>query len=110
MKVGRWYAMPGEAGLIMCTFPKPDWSFRQASGKGPAWAALYFNECQSGFEHEAASNMIAEGLVQEGLAVTRAIHDRYSPSKRNPYNEIECGDHYSRSMASYASFYCDVRL
>jgi hypothetical protein len=58
----------------------------------------------SGYEHEAASLMIAEGLVQEGLAVTRAIHDRYSPSKRNPYNEIECGDHYSRALASYASF------
>ncbi len=104
MKVGRWYAMPGEAGLLICTFPRPDWDFQKAAGRGPAWAALYFNECQSGYEHEAASNMIAEGLVQEGLAVTRAIHDRYAPAKRNPYNEIECGDHYSRAMASYASF------
>jgi uncharacterized protein (DUF608 family) len=104
MKVGRWYAMPGEAGLLICTFPKPDWDFTKASGKGPAWAALYFNECQSGYEHEVASNMIAEGLVTEGLGVFRAIHDRYSAAKRNPYNEIECGDHYSRAMASYGNF------
>ncbi len=104
MNVGRWYAMPGESGLLICTFPKSDWDFKKAAGKGPEWAALYFNECQSGYEHEAASNMIGEGLVQEGLAVTRAIHDRYAPAKRNPYNEIECGDHYSRAMASYASF------
>jgi non-lysosomal glucosylceramidase len=104
MKVGRWYAMPGEAGLLVCTFPRTDWDFKKASGKGPAWAASYFNECQSGYEHEAASNMIAEELVQEGLAVTRAIHDRYAPEKRNPFNEIECGDHYSRAMASYGSF------
>jgi uncharacterized protein (DUF608 family) len=104
MNVGRWYAMPGEAGLLVCTFPRPDWDFKKASGKGPAWAALYFNECQSGYEHEVASHMIAEGLVREGLAVLRAIHDRYAPSKRNPYNEIECGDHYSRAMASYGSF------
>ncbi len=104
MKVGRWYAMPGEAGLLVCTFPKADWSFKQAAGKGPAFAVQYFNECQSGYEHEVASNMIAEGLLQEGLGVTRAIHDRYAPSKRNPYNEVECGDHYSRAMASYASF------
>ncbi len=104
MKVGRWYAMPGEAGLLVCTFPRPDWDFKKASGKGPDWAALYFNECQSGYEYEAASNMIAEGLVQEGLAVVRAIHDRYAPEKRNPFNEIECGDHYSRAMASYGSF------
>jgi uncharacterized protein (DUF608 family) len=104
MKVGRWYAMPGEAGLLVCTFPRPDWDFKKASGKGPAWAALYFNECQSGYEYEVASNMIAEGMLTEGLAVVRAIHDRYAASKRNPYNEIECGDHYSRAMASYGSF------
>ena len=48
--------------------------------------------------------MIWEGLVQEGLAVTRAVHDRYHASKRNPWNEIECGDHYARSMASYGVF------
>ena len=58
----------------------------------------------SGFEHQAASNMIAEGLLLEGLAVTRAIEDRYSARLRNPFNEIECSDHYSRSMASFGSF------
>jgi len=48
--------------------------------------------------------MIWEGLVTEGLAITRAVHDRYHPSRRNPFNEIECGDHYARSMASYGVF------
>jgi hypothetical protein len=43
-------------------------------------------------------------MVQEGLAVTRAVHDRYHASKRNPWNEVECGDHYARSMASYGVF------
>jgi hypothetical protein len=58
----------------------------------------------SGFEHQVASHMIAEGMVTEGLAVTRAIHDRYRAEKRNPYNEVECSDHYARAMASYGSF------
>ena len=102
-KAGRWYAMPGEAGLIMTTFPKG--GEREARGGKPTHGfAGYFNECMSGFEYQAAGHMIAEGLVQEGLAVTRAIHDRYSPDRRNPYNEIECSDHYSRAMASHGVF------
>ena len=103
-KDGRWYAMAGEAGLLMCTFPRNDWDYDNAKGKGPSWATGYFNECMNGFEHQVAGHMIWEGLVQEGLAIERAIHDRYSASKRNPWNEIECGDHYSRSMASFGVF------
>ncbi len=101
---GRWYAMPGEAGLLMCAFPRSDWDYAQAKGKGPDWAAGYFNECMNGFEYQAAGHMIWEGMLTEGLAVTRAVHDRYHPSRRNPWNEVECGDHYARSMASYGVF------
>lgn len=101
---GRWYAMPGEAGLLMCTFPRKGWDYPEAKGKGADWAAGYFNECMNGFEYQVASHMIWEGLLTEGLAVTRAIHDRYHPSRRNPWNEVECGDHYARSMASYGVF------
>ena len=103
-KAGRWYAMPGEAGLLMCTFPRSDWDYTQAKGKGAEWAAGYFNECMNGFEYQVAGHMLWEGLVTEGLAVTRAVHDRYHAARRNPFNEIECGDHYARSMASYGVF------
>ncbi|MGA2662430.1 MAG: GH116 family glycosyl-hydrolase, partial [Verrucomicrobiota bacterium] len=103
-KPGRWYAMPGEAGLLMCTFPRADWDYAQARGKGADWAAGYFNECMNGFEYQAAGHMIWEGLLTEGLAVTRAVHDRYHAGRRNPWNEVECGDHYARSMASYGIF------
>lgn len=105
-KPRRWYAVAGEAGLLMCTFPRKDWDYEKAkggAGKG-AWAAMYFNECMNGFEYQVAGHMIWEGMVQEGLAITRAVHDRYHAAKRNPWNEVECGDHYARSMASYGVF------
>jgi len=104
-KRGRWYAMAGDAGLIMCSWPK--------GGKNPNfakhWQYGYFNECMSGFEWQAAAHMIWESydqpdLLQDGLAISRAIHDRYDGRRRNPYNEIECSDHYARSMASYGVF------
>ncbi len=100
---GRYYAWEGDAGLVMCTWPngglKDDFMNH--------WQYDYFNECMTGFEYQAAAHMVAEGtpeLVTQGLAVTRAIHDRYAPEKRNPYNEIECSDHYARAMSSYAVF------
>jgi hypothetical protein len=102
---GRWYAMAGDAGLLMCTWPK--------GGQNPDfkdhWQSMYFNECMSGFEWQAAAHMIAEGidqpdLLQNGLAISRAIHDRYNAKLRNPYNEIECSDHYARAMASFGAY------
>ncbi len=101
-KLGRWYAMPGEAGTLMCTWPRGDKA--DAQGKAPDWAFGYFNECMNGFEYQVAGHMIWEGMVQEGLAATRAVHDRYGATKRNPWNEVECGDHYARSMASYGVY------
>ena len=98
---GRPYALEGDGGLILVTNPKAlPHPFRNSKD----WQVGYFNECMSGFEHQAAGHMIAEGMVHEGLAVTRAIHDRYHAARRNPYNEIECSDHYARAMASYGSF------
>ena len=97
-KPGRWYAMAGEAGLLMCSWPKGE-AARVAKGYD-----YYFNECMNGFEYQAAGHMVWENMLLEGFAVTRALHDRYHPSRRNPWNEVECGDHYARSMASYGVF------
>ena len=102
---GRWYALPGDKGLLMCTFPRSDWNYQKACGGDPnGRIAGYFNECMSGFEWQVSAHMIAEGLVMEGLAIAKAIDERYDPSKRNPYNEIEFSDHYVRAMASYGAF------
>ena len=98
---GRPYALPGEGGLVMNTNPKNE---ARPYGEKITWQLGYFHECMSGFEHQVAAHMMAEGMVDEALVLTRMIHDRYHAGKRNPFNEIECSDHYARAMASYGSF------
>ncbi|MBW7891500.1 MAG: hypothetical protein H3C48_10855, partial [Chitinophagaceae bacterium] len=98
---GRPYALAGEAGLIMNTNP---YNEPTPYGDNVTWQLGYFHECMTGFEHQVASHMMAEGMTDEALVITRAIHDRYHASRRNPYNEIECSDHYARAMASYGTF------
>ena len=55
-----------------------------------------------GFEYALAGLMISEGMVQEGLEIVRGIRNRYNGVNRNPWNEMECGSNYARSMASFA--------
>lgn len=103
-KQGRFYASSGDAGLLMCTWPKG--GLRDDFKKH--WQYMYFNEFMTGFEYQAAAHMVAErdpDLVEKGLAITRSIHDRYSHRRgRNPYNEIECSDHYARAGSSFGVF------
>ena len=89
----RWFAYPGEAGLFTCTWPK--------SEHMGARSTRYRNEIWTGIEYQVAGHMAWEGMLTEALAICRGIHERYHPSKHNPFNEIECGDHYARAMASW---------
>lgn len=98
---GRPYALAGDAGTVMCTWPK--------GGLRRIWRADgfqggYFDECMSGFEHALAANLIEHGLLDEGLAVAGAVADRYDAKRRNPYDEIEYSDHYARAMASFSVY------
>jgi hypothetical protein len=99
---GRWYAMAGEPAVIMTTFPHG--GAKESNGNPPLWQATYFNESWTGQEYQLAAHLVYEGLLDEGLVVTRAVHDRYVAGKRNPYNEIECSEHYARAMAGYGVF------
>lgn len=106
LKPVRFYALPGESGTVMCSFPNGGEDV--VPGKvNNEWERLvvgYFSECMTGFTYQAAAHMIAEGLTNEGLTMIKAIHDRYSPAKRNPYNEVEYGNHYTRAMSGYGAF------
>ncbi len=109
IKGARIYATEGEAGTIMCTWPKSNGDetavpgMADRSDESEVWLGpgAYFDEAMNGFEYQVAAHMIWEGFLEKGLAMAKVVHDRYNPLRRNPYNEIECSDHYSRSMASY---------
>jgi non-lysosomal glucosylceramidase len=101
-KPGRWYAMPGEGGLIACTWP---YGGQEALLKGNPRFAAYNNECQNGYEYAATSLMMWHDMPYHSLAHIWYMHnDRYHASKRNPWAEVEWGIHYARSMASYGHF------
>lgn len=90
----RLYCVDDENGLMICSWPE---------GKTrPFITAPYSEETMHGFEYQAASHMIREGLEEQGMECIRAIRERYDGRKRNPWNEYECGSNYARSMASYA--------
>lgn len=91
--VQRGYAFQGESGLVLCTWPK---------GGRPSQPFVYSDEVWTGIEYTVASLLIYEGYIEEAVEIVRAVRKRYDGVKRSPFNEIECGNHYSRSLASWS--------
>lgn len=94
VNIWRNFAINDEGGTIICSYPD--------GVKLPAIPIPYCDETMTGFEYALAVLMIAEGYIEEGEIMVKAIRDRYDGEKRNPWNEIECGSNYARSMASFA--------
>lgn len=88
----RAYTMNDEKGLLLCSWP---------DGGRPRFPFVYSDEVWPGVEYAAAVNLIFEGYTEEALTIIKAIQDRHDGFRRNPWNEIECGNHYARSMASW---------
>lgn len=88
----RTYAFSNEAGLLLCSWPK---------GGRPKLPFVYSDEVWSGIEYQVATHLIYEGYVDEALSMVKTIRDRCDGYKRNPFNEVKCGHHYARSMASW---------
>jgi hypothetical protein len=102
----RIYGLNDEAGTVICEWPE--------GIRKPVVPVPYAEECMHGFEYQAAIHMIQEGMEKEGMDMVKAVRDRYSGENRNPWNEMECGSDYARSMASwalipaYSGFSCDM--
>ncbi len=55
----------------------------------------------TGVEYAVAGLLIYEGFVNEALEIVGAVRSRQNGRIRNPWNEVECGDHYARAMAGW---------
>ena len=89
----REFADGDETGLVVCTWPH---------GGRPTIPLRYCDEVWTGVEYQVAAHCFHEGLDEEGLAIVRGVRSRYDGRRRNPFNEIECGDHYVRAMAGWS--------
>jgi len=89
----RAFALADEAALVVASWPHDD---------APENPYMRYCEVWTGIEYQAAAGMIYEGLVDEGLEVVDAIRARFDGHRRNPWNELECGHHYARAMASWS--------
>jgi uncharacterized protein (DUF608 family) len=94
----RVFAYGADMGLLCCTWPK---------GGRPADPILYRDEVWTGVEYQVASHLIYQGMVNDAWQIVKAARNRYDgvarpPFKRNPWNEIECGEHYARALSSWA--------
>lgn len=88
----RVYALNDEGGLLLASWPH---------GGRPAIPFVYSDEVWTGIEHQVATTLAFAGLTDEALRVERILRARYDGRVRNPWNEIECGNHYARSLASW---------
>jgi uncharacterized protein (DUF608 family) len=89
----RSFADGDDAGLLICTWPY---------GGRPQVPIRYADEVWTGVEYQVAGHLAYEGRSSESLRLVAAIRARHDGRRRNPYNEIENGDHYSRAMAGWA--------
>jgi len=89
----RTYVLNDEAGLVLCSWP---------NGGRPRFPFVYSDEVWTGIEYQVAAHLIYEGWVAEGLEVVDAVRARHDGLRRNPWNEVECGHHYARSMSSWS--------
>ena len=92
--VQRIFALNDEAALVICDYPH---------GKRPQVPFPYFAEVMTGFEYSAAILMLYMDMIPQGIELIENIRRRYDGEKRNPWDEAECGYHYARAMASWAS-------
>ncbi|MGO1385172.1 MAG: GH116 family glycosyl hydrolase, partial [Arachnia sp.] len=89
----RVFADADDTGLLMCTWPL---------GGRPTVPTRYCDEVWTGIEQQVAAHCLHEGLLDEANRILSGLWSRHDGRRRNPYNQIECGDHYVRALSGWS--------
>ena len=89
----REYATEEDGGLVVCTWPH---------GGRPDIPTRYSDEVWTGLEYEVAALLLCEGQAEAALRILAACRARHDGRTQNPWNDVECGDHYVRALASWS--------
>ncbi len=87
------FAMGNDGGLLLCSWPR---------GGKPLLPFVYSDEVWTGIEYQVAAHLCMLGCVEQGLEIVRVCRQRYDGTRRNPFNEYECGHWYARALSSYS--------
>ena len=68
--------------------------------RGPYLPTWHMDTPWSGVEFAVAGHMLYEGLVEEGTAVLKALHERYGRGGHY-WNHVEWGAHYMRPLSAW---------
>ena len=93
--VQRTYAVGDEGGLVLCSWPH---------GGRPRLPFVYSDEMWTGVEFQVATHLAFEGETDAAVHLLEAVRRRHDGYVRSPWNHIECGNHYARSLASWGVF------
>jgi uncharacterized protein (DUF608 family) len=88
----RTYVLEDEHGLVMCSWP---------NGGRPRFPFVYSEEVWTGVEYHVAAHLLACGYISNATRLVKALRARHDGFKRNPWNEVECGHHYARTMSAW---------
>ncbi|HVL22719.1 MAG TPA: GH116 family glycosyl-hydrolase [Thermomicrobiales bacterium] len=89
----RRFVSDDDHGLIVCTWP---------NGGRPDVPTRYSDEVWTGLEYEVAGLLLYDGDTDLAMQLIDAVRARHDGTRGNPWNDIECGDHYVRALASWA--------
>jgi non-lysosomal glucosylceramidase len=87
----RTYAVHGERGHVVVAYPNGV----------PEHPMPYWSEVWTGLEYVYALGLLQLGERELAEDVVRCVRERFGGSRRNPFDEAECGHHYARAMSSF---------